>query len=864
MKSNSDLELPSGLEGLLDLSLDLRWTERQTTDKIWELLDSETWEKTKNPYLILQNVSRSRLAEAAKDVDLTEAIRSWQEKRERHLNDPGWFGRNSEHGSIRSIAYFSMEFGLSEALPIYSGGLGILAGDHLKTASDLGVPITGIGLLYQQGYFRQVLSQDGSQIEAFPYNDPATLPIAPVRDKEGGRLRVKINLPGRALILRVWQANVCRVNLYLLDSNDPLNSPWDRAITANLYAPGQERRLIQEIVLGIGGWQALEMMGIEPDVCHLNEGHAAFVILARAYSFMLKNGCSPSVALWATRAGNVFTTHTPVEAGFDRFDRDLIRKYASYYADLAGFSSDDLMAMGTRTPEDRNCPFTMALLALRGCSHVNGVSRLHGLVTKRIFQVHYPRWPEEEVPVGYVTNGVHIPTWDSPAANQIWAKACLEECGLNDEDAARNGIMKLGDQDLWCFRAEARKDLVDYVRKRRVRQLQEHGASAEVLKNARHVLNPNILTMGFARRATAYKRTDFLLRDTQRLIRILTNPERPVQLVMSAKAHPADDVGKEMVKRMANFSLRPEVLDRVVFLEDYDIDLAQHLQPGVDVWINTPRRPNEACGTSGMKVLANGGLNLSSLDGWWDEACTSGVGWCLGDDREHSDPAWDEQEADQLYRLLEDDIIPKFYDRDEKGIPKSWIAMVRSSMATLTPRYSSMRMMREYVENVYQPAADAYHRRIADRAKLARELADWKEQLNEGWSAVRFGRVAFNKENLSWHFRVEAYLGDLAPGDVRMELYADAPQVPGQEARMQEAGKQETGKQDAGKPEAGPQEPVKVVMDRKEPLAGAVNGFIYEASVPATRPAEDYTPRIVPYHPQAFIPLEDSHILWQR
>lgn len=844
MKPNSDLDLPPGLEGLLDLALDLRWTERQTTDKIWELLDAETWEKTKNPYLILQNVSRSRLAEAARDESLKEEIRSWQEMKERNLKQPGWFSRSRNQSSLRSIAYFSMEFGLSEALPIYSGGLGILAGDHLKTASDLGVPITGIGLLYQQGYFRQVLAQDGSQIEAFPYNDPATLPLVPVRDKDGGRLRVMISLPGRHLILRVWQANVCRVNLYLLDSNDPLNSPWDRAITANLYAPGEERRLIQEIVLGIGGWQALEALGIEPEVCHLNEGHAAFVILARAYSFMKKTGCSPAVALWATRAGNVFTTHTPVEAGFDRFNRDLIKKYAGHYSDLAGLSSYNLLTMGTRNPEDLSCPFTMALLALRGCSHINGVSRLHGTVSKRIFQAHYPRWPEEEVPVGYVTNGVHIPTWDSPAANKIWSGACPAEFGPHDVDAARTGIASLSDSDIWCFRGEARRDLVDYVRRRHIRQLQEYGASPEILKNARHVLNPNILTIGFARRATAYKRTDLLLRDPQRLIRIITNQKQPVQLVMAAKAHPADDVGKEMVKRMANFARLPELFDRVVFLEDYDIDLAQHLQPGVDVWINTPRRPNEACGTSGMKVLANGGLNLSSLDGWWDEACTPQVGWCLGDDKEHDDTGRDGQEADLLYRMLEEQIVPEFYDRDEKGIPVAWVAKVRASMATLTPRYSSSRMLREYVETVYQPAADAYCKRIAEGAKLARELAEWKERLNEGWSSVRFGRVTISKENESWNFRVEAYLGDLAPDDVRMELYANAPSDQGPEAREQGA--------------------MKVAMERKEPLPGAVNGFIYSALASAGRPAEDYTPRIMPYHLHAFVPLEDAHILWLR
>lgn len=836
----SDLDLPVGLESLVDLALDLRWTVRQTTDRIWELLDAETWEKTKNPYLILQNVSRNRLEEATRDEELKEEIRHWQERRSRVLSEPGWFEKNHD---IRSIAYFSMEFGLSEALPIYSGGLGILAGDHLKTASDLGVPITGIGLLYQQGYFRQVLAQDGSQVEAFPYNDPATLPIVAVRDEDGARLSVKINLPGRPLLLRVWKANVCRVNLYLLDSNDPLNSPWDRAITANLYAPGQERRLIQEIVLGIGGWQALKRMGIEPEVCHLNEGHAAFVVLARAHSFMQETGCSLSEALWATRAGNVFTTHTPVEAGFDRFPRAIVKKYARYYADLIGLSHHDLISKGSMVLDDKDGPFNIALLALTGCSFVNGVSRLHGLVSRRIFQSRYPRWPEHEVPVKYVTNGVHISTWDSPAAESLWSRVCPVDCGPDSIDYSPESITSQSDLDIWCFRAQGRKDLVDYVRRRHARQLQEHGAPLEAIKAAGHVLDHNTLTIGFARRATAYKRTDFLLRDEARLIRILTNKERPVQLVMAAKAHPADTAGKEIVKKMANFAARPEISDRVVFLEDYDMDLAQHLQPGVDLWINTPRRPNEACGTSGMKILANGGLNLSTLDGWWDEAYTPQVGWCLGDRQEHDEPGWDEKDAEQLYRMLEEQVIPMFYDRNDKGIPAAWVAKVRASMAGLTPRYSSSRMMREYVEKVYQPAAYAYRRRIAEGARIAKDLARWQERLDECWKTLRFGRLTVGKGNDSWRFQVEVFLGDLSPEDIHVELYADPMFNPGNEKE---------------------EEPVKVVMDRKDALAGAVNGFLYSASVSLSRRAENFTPRIVPYHPEAFIPQEDAHILWLR
>ena len=845
MINRTDLDLPPGLEGLADLALDLRWTVRQTTDRVWELLDPEAWEKTKNPYLILQNISKSRLYELAKDEVLGEEIREWQERNVEFLAQPGWC---EEHANLGQIAYFSMEFGLSEALPIYSGGLGILAGDHLKTASDLGVPLVGVGLLYQQGYFRQVLAQDGSQIEAFPYNDPNSLPIEPVWNEEGGRLRVRISLPGRRLYLRLWKAQVGRVSLYLLDSNDPLNSPRDRAITASLYAPGQELRLIQEIILGIGGWLALKKMGIKPEVCHMNEGHAAFVVLARAYSFMQEMGCSFPVALWATRAGNVFTTHTPVEAGFDRFERDLLRKYAKHYTEAGVLSHNALASMGARTAKDDSSPFNIAFLALSGSCFVNGVSRLHGRVSKRIFQSRYPRWPVNEVPVEYVTNGVHVPTWDSPAAQKLWSQSCQGDCGPDWIDYSAGGISRQSDQEIWDFRAIARKDLIDYARRRHARQIEEHGASPEEIEAARHVLDPNTLTIGFARRATAYKRTNLLLRDEERLVEILTNRDMPVQLLMAAKAHPADLAGKEMVRQMANFASRRDVSDRVVFLEDYDIDLAQHLQAGVDLWINTPLRPNEACGTSGMKVLANGGLNLSTLDGWWDEAYDPRYGWLIGDEGEDDagfGPERDDMDARNLYRLLEEEVIPLFYQRDDQGVPSSWVAKIKASMTELTPRYSSVRMMKEYVEKVYQPATDAYRRRAADGAKIARELVGWQERISQSWSGIHFGQMKVSREEDEgkWHFQVEVYLGDVAPQDVKVELYADP--LP------------RSGRGDE-------QEPARIIMDQKEPLAGSVNGFIYCADVPGERRAEEYTPRIVPYHPDAFIPLEDAHILWMR
>ena len=738
-----------------------------------------------------------------------------------------------------------MEFGLSESLPIYSGGLGILAGDHLKTASDLGVPLVGVGILYQQGYFRQILAQDGSQIEAFPYNDPNSLPLEPVWDKEGGRLRVKINLPGRHLYLRVWKAQVGRVSLFLLDSNDPLNSPWDRAITGSLYAVGQELRLIQEIILGVGGWIALKRMGIEPEVCHMNEGHAAFVVLARAYSFMEKAGCSLSAALWATRAGNVFTTHTPVEAAFDQFDKELLSKYAKYYADARGLPQNALASREPRLQKKNDdSPFNIAFRPERKlfCQWSEPASWAG---EQENLSVPLSSLAQQEVPVDYVTNGIHIPTWDSPAAQDIWSRSCPGDCGPDGVDYEASGIARQSDQDIWNFRAIARKDLIDYARRRHAHQMQEHGATPEEIEAARHVLDPNTLTIGFARRATAYKRTNLLLRDEEKLVRILTSQDRPVQLLMAAKAHPADITGKEMVKQMANFAAREDISNRVVFLEDYDIDLAQHLEAGVDLWINTPLRPNEACGTSGMKVLANGGLNLSTLDGWWDEAYNPRVGWILGDGSEASDgfgPERDDKDAQNLYRLLEEEVIPLFYQRDDQGVPSSWVAKSRPAWLSL-PRYNSNRMMKEYVERVYQPATDAYRKRAKEGAKLASELLQWQERITQCWNGIHFGHLKVKGDKELWHFQVEAYLGDMAPEDIHVELYADP--LPRSD-RWEET------------------EPFKVLMDQRKRLTGSINGFIYCADVPAERRAEDYTPRIVPYHPDAFVPQEDAHILWMR
>ncbi len=839
MLSQLKRSLPEGLEVLYELALDLRWNERCTADLIWERLDPEAWERTNNPYMILENISEERLEEVSKDEELKKELQFWTNSRKKDQAETCWFDQRGYCYQMGKIAYFSMEFGLSEALPIYSGGLGILAGDHLKTASDLGVPLVGIGLLYQQGYFHQVLANDGSQTETFPYNDPLILPIVPVRNNDGSRLRIKLPLPGRDLYLMVWKARVGRVDLYLLDSNDPLNSPWDRATTSDLYDPGKEKRLLQELVLGAGGWLALEAMDIKVDVCHINEGHASFLVLARAISFMRKHEVSFSEALWATRAGNVFTTHTSVAAGLDSFDKSLIEKYARWAAHSVGVTALDLVKLGQMNKEDENSSFIMALLAARGCAHINGVSHLHKDVSRRILQPLFNRWPHAEVPVDSITNGVHISSWQSPASMRIWNKACgYDHKNLANAEIAQE-ISRISDAELWRFRIEERISLIDYVRRRLIRQLQEHGDSAEKLQGAQQVLDPNALTMGFARRFTAYKRPALLLHDADRLARLLKNSERPVQLIVAGKAHPNDYEGKNMVREMAQFASRPDLLDRVVFLEDYDIALAQKLLSGVDLWINVPQRPYEASGTSGMKILANGGLNLSVLDGWWAEAYSSKAGWSIGDGIDYRGPQQDDSDAEQLYRLLEEQIVPEFYSRDENGIPRSWISRVRESMSNLTPKFSSDRMMREYVEKMYLPAAEAYRRREADNGKLAKELDLWARKLAENWGSLRFLGTKVSRDGEYWKFEVQIFLDEIDPGMIKVEIYADG---------------------EDGEP------PLRIAMAKQEPISEMANEYryIYEAKVPATRPSEHYTPRIVPYHPDAFIPLEESHILWEH
>ncbi len=828
---------PQGLacmDDLVELALDLRWSWDHRADEIWRPLAPESWDRTRNPWVILQTISPGKLKDLAADEKFNTRVKALAEQMRTSRSAPAWFQETQAQSPVHAVAYFSLEFMLGEALPIYSGGLGNVAGDQLKSASDLGVPVVGVGLLYQEGYFRQTIAVDGSQLALYPINDPGQLPIRPLRAANGEWVRLEMHLPAYKVWVRAWEAQVGRVKLYLLDLNDPENPPIVRGITNELYGGGVELRIAQEIVLGIGGWRLLRTLGLNPEVCHLNEGHAAFAILERTADFMKSTGQPFEVALQVTRAGNLFTTHTPVEAGFDRFPPNLVWQYLGQYAQSRlGLSWRDLLAFGRRNADDDQEPFNMAYLALRGSGAVNGVSQLHGKVSRRIFQPLFPRWPLDEVPISHVTNGIHVPTWDSQASDELWTRQCNFERWCGETEPEEEAIKKVSDRELWAMRQASRHAMVEYARQRYARQLAESGASQEEIAQADQILDPEALTLGFARRFATYKRPTLLLHDPERLTRLLTDPQRPVQILIAGKAHPADRPGQDMIRQWVTFTRRPEVRGRVIFLSDYDMLLTEQLVNGVDVWINTPRRPWEACGTSGMKVLANGGLNLSELDGWWAEAFQPQVGWALGDGQEHGDdPGWDAAEANSLYSILEDDVIPTFYDRKGDGLPDGWLVKVRQSMTTLTARFSSNRAVRQYTTEFYVPAAAAYEARRAKQSALGVRMVNQRQALEKQWPSLSFGDFQVETRGEQHHFRVEVNFGEVDPGAVVVELYAEGPD--------------------------------RQPMEQGDQLPDGQGGYVYTAQVSTSRPAGDFTPRLIPKVDGMPVPLELSLILWQH
>ncbi len=824
-----------GIDELKELALNLHWSWNHMADALWEALDSCLWQTTQNPWVILQTVSEDKIKALLATTSFQQLLSTLVQHKRKFFSADAWFQKTHPGTALSTVAYFSMEFMLTEALPIYSGGLGNVAGDQMKAASDLGVPVVGIGLLWGQGYFRQDFDAEGNQRALYPVNDPGQLPIQPVRRPNGEWLRIQIHLTGTRIWLRCWQALVGRTTLYLLDANDFANTAAHRGITSELYGGDAEMRLKQEIVLGIGGWRLLREVGLNPEVCHLNEGHAAFAVLERARYYMADHHVSLELALTITRAGNVFTTHTAVPAGFDRFAPDLCRKHLEHYAkDELAIPMESLLALGRQSPEDASEPLNMAYLALRGSGQVNGVSKLHGVVSRQIFQPLFPRWPQIEVPIGSVTNGIHVPTWDSAEADNLWTKACGADRWRGDRPLS-DDVRRLTDEELWHMRTEARKAMLIQVRDRYARQLSAEGDSHLDVAN---IFRDDTLTVGFARRFATYKRPDLLLHDPDRLIRLLTDTRHPTQLILAGKAHPEDMPGQALIKQWNDFIKRPEVRGHVVFLSDYDMQIAQELVKGMDLWINTPRRPWEACGTSGMKVLANGGLNISELDGWWAEAYTSSVGWAIGDGKEHGeDAAWDTHEVDSLYALLEQEVVPEFYSRDAQGMPSRWLERVRESMATLTPEFSASRAIREYVNDHYLSAATGYSARAANDGKLGVDLMQWRQSIGSGWNALRFGKVTVETKDGQHRFQIEVVPGVLQPDQFRVELYA------GPDAEKE------------AKPE------IMAICKSSAESSGIIT---YSACCPAKRPATDYTARLVPSHAGASVPLEAGQILWQK
>jgi glycogen phosphorylase len=729
-------QLPPELAPLQELAFNLRWSWDERTRDLFRWVDPQEWEESHHdPVRLLGLVNRERLEQLVADPSFMGFLGEIHADLRRYLEAPRWF-QNRPPSALRAIAYFSPEFGIAEALPQYSGGLGVLAGDHLKAAGSLGLPLTGVGLMYQQGYFRQQLNAEGWQEERYPILDPHAMALTLV---EGSGIHV--DLAGEPLIAQIWLAQVGRIKLYLLDADVDENSDELRAVTDRLYGGGTEHRLRQEVLLGIGGVRALDAVGEETQVFHTNEGHAGFLGLERIRRLITEDGLSFPEAIEAVRAGTIFTTHTPVPAGIDRFPRDLMERYFKGWAKECDVTLDQLMDLGHFPTEPSDTPFNMAVMGLRLAGLSNGVSKLHGRTSREMFQPLWPSVPAEEAPIDSVTNGVHARTWVSSEMSDLLTRHVLpawDEAG--EAEWAR--IDRVRDDELWRVREQGREALVAFVRARLRRSLTGRGVSESDAAWTDEALDPRLLTIGFARRFAAYKRATLLLSQPERLRHLLLSPERPIQLVFAGKAHPADDIGKEMIRQIVQFSRDPAVRHRIAFVEDYDIAVARMLYQGSDVWLNTPRRPMEASGTSGEKAALSGALNCSILDGWWDELFDGTNGWAISSAEGYEDLTHrDQVEADSLFEILERQIVPLFYDRFEGRVPRRWVRRVKASLRSLGPRVLASRMVKDYTEHRYEPIAARADAMSEAKYARARALAAWKQRVVAAWSGVHVEAV---------------------------------------------------------------------------------------------------------------------------
>jgi starch phosphorylase len=841
--------LPAALEGLRQLAYNLRWAWDHDTIELFRRLNSDLWESTgHNPVLMLGSIDQAELEAAAKDEAFLAHLDRTLKRLDAYLTSPStWFHRTYGHPEAMLVAYFSAEFGLTECLSVFAGGLGVLAGDHLKGASDLGVPLVGVGLLYQQGYFKQYLNPAGWQQETYEDNDFRNLPLSLELGPDGRPLTIQLTYDGRTVAVQIWRVHVGRVKLYLLDTNVAANRPEDRDITDQLYGGDLEMRLKQEILLGIGGHRALEALGLVPTVYHMNEGHSAFLSVEWVRRLMEQQKLSFTEARDVASAGLIFTTHTPVPAGHDYFPPALLNRYLGDYIRRLRLSPAEFLGLGRQHADRQDEEFCMTVLALRMASASNGVSKLHGKVSRGMWKGIWPGVPQDEIPIGHVTNGVHFRSWISAEMNQLYDRYLGPK--WREEHADPNlwrRVESIPAEELWRTHERRRERLVAFARRRLHLQLVRRGAPQSEIDAADEVLDPDTLTIGFARRFATYKRATLLLRDIPRLQQILNQPGRPVQILFAGKAHPRDDAGKALIQQVVKLAQQKEFRRRIVFLEDYDMAVARSLVQGTDIWLNTPLRPQEASGTSGMKVLPNGGLNLSILDGWWDEAWQDAaaqkrfIGWAIGNGESYDNADYQDQvESADLYALLEHDIVPGFYERSADGLPRRWIAQMKSSISTLCPVFNMQRMVRQYAADFYVTANEKYQQLTANQAARARALAAWASHVQAHWKEVRVESVdSLTQTDLPvgshLHVRARLQLGALTPDQVAVELYV--------------------GRLDADGDLTGA---YTIPMEPDGPGQGGIWTFD-AATVPCLRSGmHGYTVRITPFHPdapKAFLP----------
>jgi glycogen phosphorylase len=773
--------LPKNLERLRELAYNLYFSWNPDAWELFRRIDRDIWSETNhNPVMLLGSISQERMHEISHDDGFIVQLERVHNKFKEYMNEKTWFYKNFNYTGGTLISYFSAEFGLSECLQTYSGGLGVLAGDHLKACSDLGIPLAGIGLLYKEGYFQQYLNSEGWQHERYQINDFENLPMEKVLNKSGEPLIINVPMIDYEVFFQVWKIQIGRVPLFLLDTNIPLNNPADRKITETLYGGTVETRIRQEIVLGIGGIRMLHAIGIDPMVCHMNEGHSAFLSLERIRLLIEDKGISFKEAKEAGYYSNIFTTHTPVPAGIDVFSNDLIDKYlGKYFRESLKISPREFFSLGSIFRNQESGVFNMAHLAMNTAGYINGVSKLHSVVSKKMWASGYPNVPFNEIPIGSITNGVHIRSHISREMEDLFLKYIGEKWLENPASQKLwDRVDKIPNEELWRVHEERRGRLVSFTRSRLIKQIKARGGSQSEIEAAAEVLDPYALTIGFARRFATYKRATLLFKDLDRLVDIISDRTRPVQFIFAGKAHPRDDEGKKLIQEISQFAKEEQFRKRIVFLENYDLNVASYLVEGCDIWLNNPRRPLEASGTSGMKIIANGGLNFSVLDGWWVEGFDPELGWKIGNGEEYLDPDYqDEVEARQLYHTLENSIIPQFFNRGEDGVPKQWISKIKTSMKKLGPYFNTHRMVQEYLNQYYIPAIEKRKLLLDKEKNVARELVEWKEKVINNWNRVKVLNIESNGfiqtvrvgENLS--IGAEIDLGNLTPDDVEVQLY---------------------------------------------------------------------------------------------